>query len=698
MSTGSESQINPKLIEETRRQINRLLEEVVHLSEQDLSPTDYYGEFLKRVLIALAAPAGAVWIQTPQGHLQLQYQINMRQVGLDQSEEARQAHNELLRLAFQQGRPIHLPPHSGAGQGDGGQAAAGNPTDFLVLLAPILVDKVAVGLVEVWQSPNYQPNAVPGFMQFVVRMAELASLYIRNHRLRQMVGQQQVWTQLEAFARQVHNSLNPTEVAYVVANEGRRLIECDRVSVALRKGKKASVEAISGADVVEKRSNLVKLMTRLFDRDLKWGEKLVYAGTKDESLPPDILDALDAYLAESNSKLLTILPLKDEREKDSDKPPRSALLMECFEPNASPEQLTARLEVVGQHSASALYNAAEYRRIPMRFIWMPLAWIRDGMGGTARTITLSVLAGLIALVALLTFVPYPLKMDAKGQLLPESRHWVYSPVEGQVVKFEVAPGNLVAENQALIQMYDVQLQINLQKLTSQILAAQGEINSKNQVLNQATLKPEERARVSAEKQQKEFEQNRLIQERQALQERTHSDEAHPGFFWLVSPQAGTVLNWDFRETLKNRYVKPSEPLLRIGDKTKAWEIELKIPQKHLGQILQAFDPAHPEKELPVDILLLAAPTRTFKGWLSRDKVGGQADAHKDDSGGEAEPVVLASVRIDGPDIAENERIPRELLTTGTEVHAKVRCGNRAMGYSLFYGMWEFFYEKVVFWF
>jgi hypothetical protein len=32
------------------------------------------------------------------------------------------------------------------------------------------------------------------------------------------------------------------------------------------------------------------------------------------------------------------------------------------------------------------------------------------------------------------------------------------------------------------------------------------------------------------------------------------------------------------------------------------------------------------------------------------------------------------------------------------VVAKVRCGDHAMGYSLFYGVWEFIYEKVVFFF
>ena len=37
-----------------------------------------------------------------------------------------------------------------------------------------------------------------------------------------------------------------------------------------------------------------------------------------------------------------------------------------------------------------------------------------------------------------------------------------------------------------------------------------------------------------------------------------------------------------------------------------------------------------------------------------------------------------------------------LLVSGTEVASKIRCGNHRMGYSLFYGVWEFIYEKVLF--
>jgi len=54
--------------------------------------------------------------------------------------------------------------------------------------------------------------------------------------------------------------------------------------------------------------------------------------------------------------------------------------------------------------------------------------------------------------------------------------------------------------------------------------------------------------------------------------------------------------------------------------------------------------------------------------------------------------------LPGIDPAKSLAEHKNLLLTGTEVVAKVRCGDHAMGYSLFYGVWEFIYEKVVFFF
>jgi hypothetical protein len=705
VSTGHDPQ-EVNLIEQARRQINRLAEEIAHLSEMDLQPQQYYGEFLQRVLTAIAAPAGAVWLRTPQGNLQLQYQINMQHVGLNRSDESREAHNKLLEEAYKKAQPGMIPPQSGLGPAEGGGTVAGNPTDFVILLAPILVDKSMEGIVEIWQDPNRGPDAQRGFLQFLIRMAGLASAYTRNFQLRQMVGQQAVWTQLEAFARQVHGSLNPTEVAYLVANEGRRLVECDRVSVAVRHGTRVKIEAISGADVVEKRSNLVQLMRALIDAVLAWDEKLIYTGTKDDTLPPKVLKALDAYLAESNSKLLVCLPLRDEREEESKRPARSAVLMEAFEPQTAPEQMVARLEVVGRHSTAALYNAAEHKRIPMRFLWLPLARVQEGLGGKARAITALVVVLLLALVGAMVFVPYPLRMEANGQLLPRDRNWVFSRIEAQVKDFKegLKAGDPVVQGQELVLMYSTELAKELIEHQTNVAAAENKVVGLQQEVDKAKAGGD-KAGLRAQLEDAKATRTKEAQLLDDLRRINNADPTmQPGYFWLKSPVTGVLLTGDFRE-LVGSTVKPSQQILRVGKVSRRgrkanlaeWEVELKIPQKNIGQILGAFNNRGQGDELDVDLLLSTSPTQTFRGKLRRDKVSPEAIPNKNENN-ESEPVVLAWVRIHGDDIPAAYRIPPELLLTGGEVRTRVRCGNRAMGYSLFFGVWEFIYEHIVFFF
>ena len=696
MSAGQESQVSPQQqqMDNARRQLLRLRQEIAQLSEAELSPPEYYGEFLQRVMTAIGAPAGAVWVRTPQGNFQLQYQINMRQVGLDKTDTGRQMHGELLRQFALKGQPAIAPPNSSMGNAEDKAPIAGNTTDFVVLLAPILYDKQVAGIVEVWNDPKRGADGQNNALRFLVEMAALASAFTRNHQLRQMVGQQQVWLQLETFAKQIHGSLNPTEVAYVVANEGRRLIDCDRVSVAQREGPQPKVLAISGADVVETRSNLVQLMKALFDAVMDWGERLVYTGAKDDALPPKVNKALDAYLAESNSKLMVLLPLKDERETDKKVKPRSGLLMECFETNATAEQLLAKMEVIGKHAATALYNAGEYRRIPGRFIWLPMAKLQDGLGGKAKAIVTLVGLGLGLLIAAMIFVPYPLKMDGKGQVLPKDRGWLYAPQAGQIreIKAGLQSGSPVGRDEVLIILFDGDLQKNIKDLQLDIAQASLILKQPDDPANPEIKKNKDEARVRRDSK---------IDELKTLRQRTNSlDE--PGYFSVKSPIAGIVLTADFRENLLNKWVRPNEQLLRIGTtdqmnpRLEEWEIELKIPQKHVGQVLEAFNRLQVD-ELDVDLLLTTNPITSYRGKVHKNKVARQANPNRDDNN-ETDPVVMAWVRISGDDIPKGSQIPTSQLLTGTEVHARVRCGNAAMGYSLFYGVWEFLYEKVIFFF
>jgi len=702
------------VIEQERQRLGRRLDEVARLCEANVPPGTFYEELLKRLLESLAAPAGAVWTRTAQGNLKLQFQINVKEVGLDRSDEARQSHEELLRQAVTQPRAMHLLPRSGLGPVEEGRVGAGNPTDFMLLLVPILLNGQVAGLIEVWQGANRPLNAVPGFLQFMTLMADLGARYQRNQMIGQLAGQQQLWTQLEAFTRQIHGSLNPTEVSYLIANEARRLVECDRVSVAVRRARRTAIEAVSGADVVEKRSNLVRLMRALCDRVLDWGEKLVFTGTKDDSLPPKVLAALDAYLAESPSKLLVVQPLRDERDGEAKskekKPPRSALLMECFEPPPEPQQLVARLDVVSRHATSALYNAVEYRRIPMRWVWLPLAKVQEGLGGKARAISALVVVALSLLISALVLLPYPLKMDANGQLLPAVRRSVYPAVDGEIKEFTVLPREVITENRGVARMRDLTFGNKLNELITERDAAGHEAEEFERKEKEPGLPVLERTKYRVDafvKRELQRSKDRAIRD---LIDRTAGDSS--GNFWLLAPRFSseearqvtrrewTVLNANFREEWTGRTAKPTDPVLRLGASHGPWEIELKIPHKHIGQVLHAFEALEQRGQPPVldvDFLLRSDPNRTFKGKLWRNRIAGEANPTRDDKD-EAESVVLAYVSIDDDAIDPKDRLTRDLLLSGADVRAKVRCGPQRLGYALFYGVWEFFYEKVVFFF
>lgn len=695
----------PQDLEAERRRIAQRLEEIAKLSESNIPPGAFYGELLKRLLESLVAPAGAIWGRTAQGNLQLQFQVNLKEIGLDQNEDAQKMHAELLRQAVSQPRAFHLPPQSGVGVKEDGKIPAGNPTNYVLLIAPILVNQQVAGLIEVWQGANRPAQAITGYLQYMTFMAELAGRYQRNQMMGQLAGQQQVWTQLEAFARQVHNSLQPTEVSYMVANEGRRMVECDRVSVAVRYGGKARIEAVSGADVVETRSNLVRLMRKLCHSVIEWGEKLIFNGTRDDSLPPKVLAALDEYLAESNSKLLVVQPLKDERESGR-KPPRSALLMECFEPPAEPQQLIARLDVVSRHATPALYNAVEHRRIPMRMLWMPLAKAQEGIGGKGKAISAAIVAALSLLGAMLFFVPWELKMEAQGKLVPQVRRTVYPPTAGWIDKFTVDPGAVLEENSGLAVMYSIELEKQLTAVQDEAKGA--EYEAREALKSASSGKEDEKLKFRNQAEMKTDLSERKAKELQELIERTNSNPARLGHFGLRTPlftpeerrllqrPKWTVLNGNFRDDLTNKMVKPSDPVLRLGAKEGPWEIEARIPQKHISQVMLAFE-RNGGKPLDVDFLLRSDPTRTYRGKLDKEKIAHQADPNRDEKD-ESEPEVLAFIRVEGDDIDKDYRLLRESLVSGTEVHAKIKCGKHRMGYALFYGVWEFFYEKVVFFF
>ncbi len=398
-------------------------------------------------------------------------------------------------------------------------------------------------------------------------------------------------------------------------------------------------------------------------------------------------------------------------------------MLESFNPPENTEPLVQRLDVIGKHAAPALYNAAEMKRIPLKFLWWPLAKVQEGVGGKAKFIGIAVVILLAILIGAMAAVPYQLRMEAKGQLLPVEIAQIYPRREGIVRDIRVRPGDQIAEGYEVVTLESKDLQQELRQAQDKLSVANATIVSATQEMR--TMRDDDKNssnRLDLKTKLVTSQEDALAaqKEKDAILKQYFAKENQPGFFEARSPQfdpklkrpknssVWTVLNDDRRENLLGRTMRPHEELLRVGNLQGPWQVELKIPQRNMGQILKAFtDPKlylvenrTGRKYLDVDVLLSSQPETSYLGRLYKDDISAQAVPSKTDHD-ETEPVVTAYVKLnlDGPDgIPQDRWVPAEQFVTGLEVRTRIRCGDHPLGYSMFHGVYEWFYEKVIFFF
>jgi biotin carboxyl carrier protein len=659
--------------------MKRAMEEAARLLQAPLSLAEFHSAFLQRVLAALEGVAGAVWSRTREDDFRLESQINLAEVGLDHIPSAAACHHELLRRTTQGDRPHWVPPHSGQDL-TGDRPAAANLTAHVDLLAPILVDGQAAGVVEVWLEPGAPANTRKAFARFLGEVAGFAAAFLHKEQWRQLQEQQQLWGWCEAFARQVHGSLDPRAVAYLIANQARPLLGCDQVGVAVCEAGPVRVEAVSGAVSVEPRSPLVMAMRDLCGRVLDWGEKLVYAGSRDESLPPPVLRALDAYLSESNSRVLVVLPLRDEREPDLASLGHAVLLAECFEPSLGPEQLEARLQVVVQHAAPALYNALAYRRASAGWFAKCRARVRDWTQGRRGQKAVLVLAVVLALVGTLALVPAPLRLEARGQLVPRERQVIYAELNGKVVEVKAQHGEQVHKGQELLFLRDLDTQLKIEQLGIKVSFAEQRLAVLNDQLSKAGG-GDDRSALIKERINQEYELRKAAAERDILLQGATNPRKAP----VLAPLAGKLVTFDAHEQLVGKTVKPGDPLVRVARVQGPWEVELLIPEGHLAPIREGLQRSA-DGRLEVQLLLASQPLRSYKGVLRWGGLGGETTL-KDNAA-----VLPARVEINDPELAAQ----LSGMPVGLEVRARIHCGSRSLGYVWCSDLIEFVYEHLLF--
>jgi multidrug efflux pump subunit AcrA (membrane-fusion protein) len=678
--------VDAEQVERAKREIQGLVQEIAELSRSDISPAEFYNAMLNKVVSALAAPGGAVWTAADAGGMQLAYQINLQQTGLIENQVGQQQHGRLLRQVLLGSDGALIAPHSGAGEiSDSDEEAAANPTDFLLVLAPMRNDQGPQGVLEVFQRPGARITTQRGYLRFLLQVCEFAGDFLKAGRLRHLSDKQSLWEQLETFTRSAHEKLDVRQTAYTIANEGRRLIGCDRVSVAIRRGGRCPIESVSGQDTFDKRSNVTVMLGRLAAAVVKTGEDVWFTGDTSD-LAPQVEAALDSYVDESHTKAIAVLPLTEPRDEEAkfaeDEEPDparviGALIVEQMVDSRTPDGFLHRVEVVRTHSATALTNALEYEGLFLMPLWRFLGKGTKLFRGRTLPKSLAVTAAIIAAIAFLCFYPAELKLQGDGRLRPKVRKSVWAEVDGEVQQVNVEHDQHVTQNEVLL----VQRSRDLEK---EIASAEGELNknaanllsAKGELIDNDDLTETERS-------QRQREVTELIEKIKSLKTQLGLLNQKKEKLQIRSPIDGRVVTWNVLEQLLDRPVKQGDKLLEIADPTKDWELEVTMPEKRMGHIAEAA--ARTKEPLPVTFFLATNPSKEFHGTV--DEVELSAEVR-----GEEGNTVLVRVAFDQQDFRNAVTDPK----IGASATAKIHCGERAIGYVWFHDLVDFIRAKILF--
>ncbi|TWT92719.1 efflux RND transporter periplasmic adaptor subunit [Stieleria varia] len=678
--------VNQQTVEETKAQIRGLVNEIAALAKSGATAEEFYPELLTRVITALAAAGGAIWLLDDDRQLKLQYQINAEPSILSSDSDDATRHKRLIQRVANSGQSLLVPPYSGTTDGD----AEGNPTRYLLVLGSLAHDGQKDGLIEVFQRPDTAPETQRGYLRFLEQMCGLAAEWLRSQKLRAYGDRQVLWQQADSFARASHESLDLKETAYIVANEGRRLIGCDRVSVAIKKGGKCKVQAISGQDTIENRSNIVSALNNLATRVVAAGEPLWHDGTT-EDLPPQIEEALEDYVDQSYGRNIAVLPLREPQRKlgteeetgaageiDRDNAHRGevigALIIEQIETDIPKEIFRARCDLVYEHGTRAIANSRSHTNLFLMPVWRALGratWVLR-----ARTLPKTIgIAALIALVALgLIFIPKDFNLEAEGTLRPTERRQVFAAVDGEVIEVLVTHNTKVTKGQTLVRLRNRDLEIQIADLLGQRQTTDTELSRVSAQLRNRSFDPSERQAF----QNLQGEENELLTQLKVINQKLALQMERDKQLTITSPIDGIVTSWDVEQTLRSRPIMTGQVLLEIANLDEPYYLDLELPEKREGHLDQYIHENPDKKALDVTYILATNPSDDpMTASLDLDTISRRAESHEEHGAViemKAQPVQEELLKMD----------PRP----GSKVIAKIKCGRRPSGFVFFHEIYE----------
>ncbi|MEO7317670.1 MAG: HlyD family efflux transporter periplasmic adaptor subunit [Chthoniobacteraceae bacterium] len=673
-------------VEAARNRIQRLVDEIAALTKRDLRSEDFFQEYLNRVVQACDGKGGGVWLvgqRSAEGKNEFQLAAAVEfESSLFQSDELQRTNLlKVLAEVVKTRQPMVFAPDPQVQAALQAAPPEANRTPYPFIHVPLFLKEQVLGVLQVWMQPYVVPANYAEFATFLTSLATHVEQHLQSRRLGSLVVETQRLQHVLKFTSDLAGSLDPLEVARLSSNYGRDLIGCERCSVLLLEGDRWRVMSISGQDVVEKKSAMVKAMSAFVGAHA--ATEVVFLSKKEllaraeapqsanghgapDDLSPAVrrTDEIDlAYFDLAHVVSGVIAPMLNA-EKELVGAYFAESTTEGFFDGAAgskePASTTRLTEWLATHTGKSLQAAEDYHSLPFLAITKRMLATRRMLTGQKRRRSMLKIGIFSTILACVLLYPKMDRIDGDCVLTPMNRTAIVAEIPGRIERVLVREGDRVKAGDELAHLDKRKLETEL------------ETNA------------QERRRLNAE----------------AERYRALGDEAAANVAFLqaaVADQNEKRINADIASaTLRSRIdgvVVTKDLELHLGEYLQAgaifaevaaldaWEAQIDLNEKKIGLV---------EKELregPVDVSfrLYSQGSHTFAAKLKdHAQISSQAMAR------DKENVFLITLK--------NIDVPRALqpaLRPGLTGRGKIELGRRPLIVLWSTRIWQWFQMRMI---
>jgi GAF domain-containing protein/biotin carboxyl carrier protein len=474
--------------------------------------------------------------------------------------------------------------------GEDAEPEPGRPTFALYL--PILLEQSPVGVLGLGERADnllYRNEDVL-FLRYLLK--QFALLLNRSTLLDQIRERLEEQNALLKVSREITSTLDIDAVLRSVVNTVSVVVENDRAEIALLRGPRLALRAVTGMTRLDPDQAELFHLTGPLDYLRAHPHRLHIAAGDLGGAPRAARDLFGDYFSAQQMRSFMALPLADDQ---------GVLGFLCIESRQEVWSLEPAegdtLSILAAQATVAIRNATLYSEIPLRGVSLPVSRIRARLDAMSRRGRLVGTALAFAALAALVLPIIPERAGGSAEIRPLRFQGARAVSEGVVSRSWVRGGEDVVAGQPLAVVEDLDLATRVADLESRLEVARRELAAAR-LAGDVPRWRENELRAAGLAASLDIERRR---------ERGST---------LVAPFAGQVLELDLAQRV-GQHLDAGESFCTIAA-LNTMAVDFEVPEERIGRV-RIGD--------PVAAKVMTFPTRTFRGRVTEVGWSGHADAH-----------------------------------------------------------------------